>query len=73
MSDCQENIKKPIGHEPIIASGTAEGPDGLIITTVATMTAGMFFDLRVMGFRQHDFLLTSTSMVWLMLLPAWKM
>ena len=45
--DCQENIKEPIEHGSIIASTNAEEPDGLIITTVAAMTTGMFFSLRL--------------------------
>ena len=70
--DCQGNIEKPIKHGYVIADTTAEEPDGLIITTVAAMTAGMFFRLRVMGLGQHDTLITSTSLVWLMSLLVWK-
>ena len=61
--DCQENIKEPIEHGPIITGTTAEEPDGLIITTVATMAAGIFFGLRAMCLGQHDALITSTSLV----------
>ena len=71
--DCQENIEKPIKHGPAIADTTAEELDGLIITTVAAMTAGVFFGLRAMGLGQHNALLTSTSLVWLFSLPVWKM
>ena len=60
---CQENIddeatvsEKPIG-------------DGLLITTIAAMTVGIFFGLRAVGAAQHDALLTSTSFVWLMSFP----
>ena len=59
--DCQENedettvaTEKPIG-------------DGLLITTVATATVGIFCSLRAIV--QNDALLASTSLVWLMSLP----
>ena len=61
--DCQENIKEPIERGLIIAGTTAEEPGGLTITTVAAMTAGMFFGLRAMCLGQHDALITSTSLV----------
>ena len=67
--DCQKNIKEPIEYRPIIADTAAECPDGLLITTVAVMTAGTFFGLKGMGFGQHDALLMSTSLLWLMSLP----
>ena len=61
--DCQENedettvaTEKPIG-------------DGLLITTVATATVGIFCSLGAIGLVQNDALLASTSLVWLMSLP----
>ena len=59
--DCQENIEneKSIG-------------DGVFITTIAATTAGMFFSLREIGVEQHDALLASTSLVWLMSLSEWE-
>ena len=60
--NCQETIDKDeaatVDEEPI--------GDGLLITTVATATAGIFFSLRAMGLVQHDALLMSTSLAWLM-------
>ena len=69
--DCQENFNKPIEHGPTVVS---EKPiaDGLFITTIATVTVGIFFSLRAMGLVQNDALLASTSLVWLMSLPAWE-
>ena len=46
--DCQENIKKPIEDAPTVASEKPIG-HGLLITTVATATVGIFFSLREMG------------------------
>ena len=71
MSDCQENIKKPIEDGPAEAAEKPIG-DGLFITTVATMIVGKFFSIRAMGLVQHDALLASTSLVWLMSLPVWE-
>ena len=72
--DCQENIKKPIEDGPTVAAKTAEKPigDGLIITTVAATTVGIFFGLRAIDAVQHDALITPTLLVWLMSLPVWK-
>ena len=69
--DCQENIKKPIEDAPTVASEKPIG-DGLFITTVATATVGIFFSLREMGLVQHDALLSSTSLAWLISLPVWE-
>ena len=69
--DCQEIINKPIEHGPTVASEKPIG-DGLFITTIATVTVGIFFSLRAMGLVQNDALLASTSLVWLMSLPAWE-
>ena len=48
MSDCQENIKKPIEDGPAEAAEKPIG-DGLFITTIATMIVGKFFSIRAMG------------------------
>ena len=44
--------------------------DGLLITTVTSTTAVIFFGLRELGIGQQGALLTSTSLVSLMFLPA---
>ena len=54
-----EASEKPFGHGPFIAFTTAT-------------TFGIFFALRAMGVRQHDALVTSTSLVWLLSLPVWE-
>ena len=74
MSDCQENIKKPIEDGSTVADMVAEKTivDGLLITTTVAKTVGMFFTLRTMGVGQHDALITSTLLVWLFSLPVWE-
>ena len=66
--DCQEKIEDE-------ATMAAENPigDGLLsITVVATATVGIFFSLRGTGVGQHNALLMSTSLVWLLPLPVWE-
>ena len=65
--NCQEKIDD-------VEATVAEKPirDGLLITTVAATTVRIFFSLRAMGLVQHDALLASTSLVWLMSLPVWE-
>ena len=46
--------------------------DGLLMTVVASTTAGIFYALRMVGVGQHNALLISTSLAWLMSLPVWK-
>ena len=72
--DCQESIKKPIEDGPTVAAAVTEKSigDGVLITTVAATAIRIFFGLREIGAVQHDALLTSTSLVWLMSLPVWK-
>ena len=74
MSDCQENIKKPIEDGLTVADTVAEKTieDGLLITATVAKTVGMFFTLRAMGVGQHDALITPTSSVWLISLPVWE-
>ena len=65
--DCQKNIKKPNASDvkkPI--------EDGLLITTVASMTVGTFCALKAAGVGQHNALLTSTSLACFMSLRIWK-
>ena len=69
--DCQENIKKLIEDGPTVATEKPIG-DGLFITTVTTITVGIFFSLRAMGLVQHDALVASTSLVSLMSLTVWE-
>ena len=57
--DCQKNLKKPIG-------------DGLLITTVAATTTGIFFGLRGVGVGQQGALLTSALLVYLVSLPVFR-
>ena len=62
MSNRQEKIDDE-------TATTAENPirDVLLsMTTVAAATIGIFFSLRHMAVGQHDALITSTSLVWLM-------
>ena len=72
---CQKNIKKPIDDGSTIDATTTKNTigDGLLITTVASTTVGMFYALRAAGVGQHNALLTSTSLAWFMSLPVWKM
>ena len=60
--DCQENVDY---DEAMVT----EKPDGLLITTMGAMTAGIFFGLRTIGAAQHDALLASTTWAWLMSFP----
>ena len=73
--DCQKNIKKPIDDESTVDSTAAKKPiaDGLLITTVACTTDGIFYAVRAAGVGQHNALLTFTSLAWLMSSPVWKM
>ena len=75
MSACegcqQKNIKKPIGDGDAMANKKPIG-DGLLMTVAASIAAGIFYALRMPGVGQHNALLTSTSLAWLMSLPIWK-
>ena len=69
--DCQKNIKKPINDRSTIDARAATVDakpigDGLLITTVVATTVGIFFGLRAVGMGQHNALLTSTSLVYLL-------
>ena len=77
MSDCdrQKNNKKTIDDRSTVDATAAKKPigDGLIIITVAATTAVIFFGLRLVGMRQGNALLTSTSLAWFLSLPVWEM
>ena len=66
--DCQEKIQ----DEATMAFENPIGDGLLSITAVETATVGIFFSLRATGVGQHDALLTSTSLVWLLSLPVWE-
>ena len=65
MSNCQENIE----DETTAATKNPFGDVLLSMTTVATATVGMFFSLRSMCVGQHNSMLTSTSLAWLLSRP----
>ena len=62
--DCQKNIQKPIDDGSTIDATAAKKAigDGLLITTVASTTVGIFYALRAAGVGQHNALLTSSSL-----------
>ena len=69
--DCHENIE----DEASMTTATADKElitlgDGLLITTVTSTAAVIFFGLRTLGVGQHGALLTSTSLVSFMFVPA---
>ena len=72
MSDCEDCQNK---NNDGVEATAAKKPigDGLIITTVTTTTAVIFFGLRLVGMRQGYALLTSTSLALFMSLPVWEM
>ena len=72
MSDCEDCQNKNNDGADTTAAKKPIG-DGLIITTVATTTAVIFFGLRLVGMRQGNALLTSTSLALFMSLPIWEM
>ena len=69
--DCQENIE----DEASMTTATADKElitvgDVLLITTVNSTTAVIFFGLRALGAGQQGALLTSTSLVSFIFLPV---
>ena len=72
--DCQKNIQKPIDDGSTIDATAAKKTigNGLLITTVASTTVGIFYAVRAAGVGQHNALSTS-SLAWFMSLPVWKM
>ena len=71
--DCQENIEAEASITDVAATADKEPisfGDGLLITTVTSMAVIIFFGLRALGVRQQGALLTSTSLVSFMFLPA---
>ena len=71
--DCLENIEDEASITNVTATAD-KGPislgDGLLITTVTSTAAIIFFGLRALGVGQQGALLTSTSLVSYMFLPA---
>ena len=65
MSNCQQKNNHTTATEKLIK-------DGVLMTTAAFTTTGIFYTLRIVGVGQHNALLTSTSLAWLMSLPEWK-
>ena len=70
MSDCEDCQNK--NNDGVDATPTKKPTDGLLMTVVASTAAGVFYALRMAGVGQHNALLTSTSVAWLMSLPIWK-
>ena len=71
--DCQENIEDEasITNEASMANKEPMTfGDGLLITTITSATDVLFFGLRALGAGQQGSLLTSTSLVSFMFLPA---
>ena len=66
MSDCEDCQNKNVDV------AAKEPTDGLLMTVMASTVAGIFYALRMAGVGQHNALLTSTSVAWLMSLPIWK-
>ena len=66
--DCQKNIKMYINDGSTVDATAAKKPigDEPLITTVAATIAGMFFGLRTVRVRQHNALLTSTLLIYLL-------
>ena len=71
--NCLENIEDEASITNVTATAD-KGPislgDGLLITTVTSTAAVIFFGLRALGVGQQAALLTSTSLVPYMFLPA---
>ena len=69
--DCQENIEDEASITTAMADKEAiTFGDGLLITTVTSAAAVIFFGLKALGVGQQGALLTSTSLVSFMFLPA---
>ena len=71
--DCLENIEDEASITNVTATADKEPislGDGLHITTVTSTAAVIFFGLRALGVGQQGALLTSTSLVSYMFLPA---
>ena len=68
--DCQENIDKESSVAATADKESIAFGDGLLITTVTYTATIIFFGLRALGIGQQGALLTSTSLVSFMFLPA---
>ena len=66
--DCQKNIKNPINDGSTVDTTAPKKPigDGPLITTVAATAAGIFFGLRAVDMGQHNALITSRWLVYLL-------
>ena len=76
MRNCQDCQQKNIrDEESTVDTPAAKKPikDGMLMTAVASTTAGILYALRKASVRQHNTLLASTSLSWLISLPVWKM
>ena len=72
MSDC-EDCHQNKNNDGVDATATKKPiEDGLTIITLAATTTVIFFGLRLVGMRQGNTLLTSTSLAWLMSLAVRK-
>ena len=72
MSDCEDchQNKNNDGVDTTAAKKPIE--DGLTMITLAATTTVICFGLRLIGMRQGNTLLSSTSFAWLMSLPVRK-
>ena len=70
--DCQQKHIKDDGSTVDATAAKKPIKDGLLMTAVASTTAGIFYALWIAGVGQHNALSTSTSLAWLMSLPVWK-
>ena len=73
MCNCQYCQQKCIRDEGSTVDAKKPIKDGILMTAVASTTAGIFYALRMAGVGQHNTLLVSTSLAWLISLPVWKM
>ena len=71
--DCQENIDDEASITTVATTADKKPisfGDGLLITTVTSTAAVIFFGLWTLGIGQQGALLTSTSLVSFMFLPT---
>ena len=67
--DCQKNIEDPI-KDASNFDCRKKPADGMMITTVTTTTAGIFFMLRGVGIEQERAILVSMAVAYLQSLPS---
>ena len=77
MSDCdfRKTLKNLLMINPPLTPRPPKKPigDGLLITTAASTIVGIYYEVRATDVRQHNALLTSTSLACFMSFPIWKM